>query len=259
MTQSILNLWWVLILVIPVWWLGIRLMSLLAPGLQNSLLPTPHIYPGFTGKVSPLSHFLLEPGCEDYAFWVRLLLTLNKAWIPSSLIHSRHWNWTLPWMRLMSLHLQSLLGFSTWLVPFLIILSESLVLAFILINCVARLGFFLPQCLWLPRCQHLNWSITFLAILQPFDSGPLLHQITSHWLLPTGKLFSLIFRLVLMPLHMLLLTQSTSSFASELPLLILFPHYSMMREVLYLCLKCGNYFSRFMTFWTRLFPNGLET
>ena len=26
------------------------------------------IYPGFTGKVSSLTHFLLEPGCEDYAF-----------------------------------------------------------------------------------------------------------------------------------------------------------------------------------------------
>ena len=26
------------------------------------------IYPGFTGKVSSLIHFPLEPGCEDYAF-----------------------------------------------------------------------------------------------------------------------------------------------------------------------------------------------
>ena len=27
-----------------------------------------HIYPGFPGKVSSLTHFLLEPGCEDYSF-----------------------------------------------------------------------------------------------------------------------------------------------------------------------------------------------
>ena len=27
-----------------------------------------HIYPKFTGKVSSLTHFPLEPGCEDYAF-----------------------------------------------------------------------------------------------------------------------------------------------------------------------------------------------
>ena len=26
-----------------------------------------HIYPGFTGKVSSLTHFSLEPGCENYA------------------------------------------------------------------------------------------------------------------------------------------------------------------------------------------------
>ena len=39
-------------------------------------------------------------------FWIRLLLTLNKAWTPSSLIHLRQWNWTLPWMSLMLLHLQ---------------------------------------------------------------------------------------------------------------------------------------------------------
>ena len=27
-----------------------------------------HIYPGFNGKVSSLTHFPLEPGCEDYSF-----------------------------------------------------------------------------------------------------------------------------------------------------------------------------------------------
>ena len=27
-----------------------------------------HNYPGFTGDVSSLTHFPLEPGCEDYSF-----------------------------------------------------------------------------------------------------------------------------------------------------------------------------------------------
>ena len=27
-----------------------------------------HIYPGFTCKVSTLTHFPLEPGCDDYYF-----------------------------------------------------------------------------------------------------------------------------------------------------------------------------------------------
>ena len=69
-----------------------------------------HIYPGFTGKVSSLSHFPLEPGLRIMPFWIRLLLTLNKDWTPSSLIHSRHWNWTVPWRSLMPLHLQFLLA-----------------------------------------------------------------------------------------------------------------------------------------------------
>ena len=38
-----------------------------------------HIYPGFTGEVSSLTHFPLEPGCEDYTFLDQALLTLNKA------------------------------------------------------------------------------------------------------------------------------------------------------------------------------------
>ena len=209
--------------------------------------------------INPLSPW--NQGVRIMPFWIRLLLTSNKDWTPSSLIHSRHRNWTLPWMSLISLHLQSLLGFSTQLVPFLIILSYSLLLAFELINCGARLGLFLHLCLWLPRCQHLNWFITFLATLQPLDSRPLLHQITSPRILLTGKLISLslIFRLVLVLLHMLLLTQSNSSLTSGLPLLILFAHCLRLREVLYLCLKYVNYFSGFITFWTRLFPSELET
>ena len=115
-----------------------------------------HIYPGFTGKVSSLTHFPLEPGCEDYAFLDQAVVDFNKDWTPSSLMYSRPWNWTLCWRSLMPLHLQSLLGFSAQLVPFLIILSCSLLLAFVLINCGARQGLFLPLCLWLPRCQHLN-------------------------------------------------------------------------------------------------------
>ena len=38
MTQLTLNLWLVLNLAVPVWWLGIRLMSSLVPHLQSSLL-----------------------------------------------------------------------------------------------------------------------------------------------------------------------------------------------------------------------------
>ena len=43
-------------------------MSLLTPGLQSNLWLHSHIYPRFTGKVSSLTHFPLEPDCEDYSF-----------------------------------------------------------------------------------------------------------------------------------------------------------------------------------------------
>ena len=151
-----------------------------------------HIYPGFTSKVSSLTHFLLEPGCEDYVFFDQAVADFKQR-LDSILTDSLETpDWILPWMSLMPLHLlQSLLGFSAWLVPFLIILSHSLVLPFGLINCDARLRLFLPLCLWLPRCQHLNWFVTFLATVQPLDFRCLLHQITSLWILPAGKLISL--------------------------------------------------------------------
>ena len=37
------------------------------------------------------------------------------------------------------------------------------------------------------------------------------------------------------------------------------PYYTMLREVLYPCLKCMDQFSGFMPFWTMLFPNEFET
>ena len=38
-----------------------------------------HIYPGFTGKVSSLTHFPLEPGCEDYSFLDQALVDFEQG------------------------------------------------------------------------------------------------------------------------------------------------------------------------------------
>ena len=38
-----------------------------------------HIYPGFTGKASSLTHFPLEPGCEDYAFWDKAVANFEQG------------------------------------------------------------------------------------------------------------------------------------------------------------------------------------
>ena len=68
MMQSILILLWVLNLVIPVWWLVIRVDEFTCTWSAEQFVAHSHIYPWFTGKVSSLTHFPLEPGCEDYAF-----------------------------------------------------------------------------------------------------------------------------------------------------------------------------------------------
>ena len=74
-----LNLWLVLILVILVCWLGIRLMSLLTPGLQSGLLFIHTFTLGFTGKVSSLNHFPLKPGCEDYSFLDQVVANFEQG------------------------------------------------------------------------------------------------------------------------------------------------------------------------------------
>ena len=38
-----------------------------------------HIYPGITGKVSWLTHFPLEPGCEDYSFLDQVMADFEQG------------------------------------------------------------------------------------------------------------------------------------------------------------------------------------
>ena len=119
-------------------------------------VPHSHIYPGFTGKVSSLTHFPLEPGCEDYSFLGPAVADFEQGldFILSDSLETLELETSLD--SLMLLHLQSLLGFSTWLLFFLIIVNHSLLLTLGLGSCGAGLGLFLHLCLWLPRCQHLN-------------------------------------------------------------------------------------------------------
>ena len=139
-----------------------------------------HIYPGFTGKVLSLTHFPLEPGCEDYAF-LDQAVTDFKQGLDSILTDSLE-------TPELETSLEELDAISSSSVPsgFLCLvctLSDNskpqlaLSIQTHKLWCHARL--FLPLCLWLPRGQHLNSSITFLANLQPLDSRLLLHQITS--------------------------------------------------------------------------------
>ena len=65
----------------------------------------------------------------------------------------------------MPLHLQSLLGFSAQLVPFLIILSCSLLLPFRLTNCGARPGLFLAP-------MSLATKMSVSKLISYFSSHP---------------------------------------------------------------------------------------
>ena len=63
----------------------------------------------------------------------------EESFTSSSLIPSQHLNRLHPLMSLTSYLLQSLQGFNTWLIPFLIILNCRLLIASIVINYGARL------------------------------------------------------------------------------------------------------------------------
>ena len=67
-SDDTLNLQWVLNLVILVWLIGFQVDEFTHTWCGEWFVAHSHIYPGFTGKVSSLTHFPLEPGCEDYSF-----------------------------------------------------------------------------------------------------------------------------------------------------------------------------------------------
>ena len=98
-------------------------------------VPQSDIYPGLMGKESLVTHFQFEVG-SGYSFLTKHLEPLNMVLIVSSLTPLTHQNWMHPLMRLMLCIIQSLQGFYTHLVPFLITLDGSLLLASNLINMV---------------------------------------------------------------------------------------------------------------------------
>ena len=147
-----------------------------------------HIFPVFMAKESSLPYFLLETGYQDYSYWTKQLQTLSKVWIPFSVPPLTHLIWIHHLRNQMSLHLQSIQGWYTWLVLFQILLNLSLLLARNLINCGARLEYYLCLYHWQARCQHLSWFNIFPVIQQQFGSSILFHQTISLWSLLIKRL-----------------------------------------------------------------------
>ena len=146
-------------------------MSLLTPVLQRSLLLIHTFTLGSWVRCHHLITFHLNQGVRIICFWTKELQTLNRAWILSSQIPSRHLSWKHPFMSLMPLLLLSHQGFYTLLVLFLNLLNCSLILGSDLVNYGARLGHFFLLWLWPPRCQHQNCFFIFPATWEHLGSS----------------------------------------------------------------------------------------
>ena len=138
-----------------------------------------HIYPGFTGKVSSLTHFPLEPGCEDYAFLDQAVADFEQG-LDSILTDS-----------LETLDLDTSLQESDAITSSV---SSGFLHSVSTISdnskpqlapsirthklwCQAR-ALLTPVSL-ATKMSASKLILTFLATLQPLDSGPLLHPTTS--------------------------------------------------------------------------------
>ena len=121
-----------------------------------------HIYPSFTGKVSTLIYFTLEPGCEDYFFCTKQSKTFTwSSFYPHRLL-SAYQNWSYLVMRMMPRLLQSPQGVYAWWVPILIIVDCSLPIASNVIHYGTRIGHYFYLYHRQVKCQPLSEFIIFL-------------------------------------------------------------------------------------------------
>ena len=219
-----------------------------------------HIYPGLTDKVASPTHFPLEPGCGDFSFLDQAIANFEQGLdsILTDSIETPELDTCLDEPDAITssvssgfLHLVGTISDTSKLQ-----LAPSI--KFHKLWCQARA--LLALCLWLPRCQNLNCFTTSLATLLAFgfqsSTPPDNIALTATNRKADQSLSE--FQIGIGATHAFL-TWSSSLFTSELPLLILFLLYLILREELYLCLKCVNYLSRFMTFWTMLCLNELGT
>ena len=86
MTWLTANLWWIWNLVILVWWLGYQFDELTHTFLVGCFIAQSHIEPGFMGKMSTLTYFLLQPGCEDYSLLDQAIEDVYDARSPQKVI-----------------------------------------------------------------------------------------------------------------------------------------------------------------------------
>ena len=217
-----------------------------------------HIYPGFIGKVSSLMHFPLELGCEDYSFPDQTMAdfeqgldsiftdSLETPKLDASLDEPD----AIPFLVSSGfLHLISTLSDNSILQLAPSIRSHKL-------WCQARaLLAPVPLATKMSASKLICYFSSHPAAFRFQSSSPPDNITLTSASRKANQSLSDLWTGVLMPP----LTLNNSSPTSQWLFLILFSLYPIWREALYLCLKCMNYFSRFTTSWTVLFPNELST
>ena len=137
-----------------------------------------HIYPWFSGKLSSLSHFPLEPGCEDYSFLDPAVADfeqgLDSILTDSIITPKLDTSLDEPDAIISSVSSGFLHSVSTISYTSKLQLAPSI--RSCQLWCQAR-SLLAPG----PLAIQMSASkliFTFLAALQPLDSGPVYHQIT---------------------------------------------------------------------------------
>ena len=129
--------------------------------------------------MSSLTHFPLEPECEDYSF-----LDQDVAYFEQGLDTILTDSIETPELGTSFDEPDAIASsVSSWFLHLVSTISDNSKPQFApsirshKVWCQART--FLHLCLWLPRYQYLNLFVTFLATLQPLGSSLVHHQITS--------------------------------------------------------------------------------
>ena len=218
-----------------------------------------HIYPWFTGKVSSLPHFPMEPGCQDYSFLDQAVADLEHGIdsILTDMIKTPELDTSLdqPDAVTSSVSCEFLHSVST--------ISETSKLQ--LVSSI-RSHKLLCQARALLAPVPLATKILTSKLICYLSSHPTAFGFWSSTppdnitLTPANRKADQSlseFQTGIGAAAHTTVNRSRSFLASELPLLILFPLYQILRYELYLSQKWVNYLPR-LTFCTMLCPKSIE-
>ena len=233
-------------------------MSLPIPGLQSCWLLFHTFTLGSQATCHHLPIFHLNLGVRIIPFYTKELQTLNRAWIPSSLIPLRHQNWTPPLMSLMSLRHLSHQDFYIYLVLFLILPNHSLLLVLDLHKLWSQ-----PRALLSPvyLATKVSASKLFHHFCHPWtfwfwsSAPPDNITVTSSNRKACQSLFNFQTGICAVA-HATLNMEQLISYIRIL-LVDTAPSLQDSEGGVITFQRCMNYFSRFMTFWKMPCPKGL--